>query len=48
MEFRSLKRKNLMGEIRKDALRVAFDKKLKMGNSDFYYFESKGNKNGIQ
>ena len=30
IEFRSLKRENLMGESRKDALRVDFDKKLKL------------------
>ena len=30
IEFRTLKRKNLMGKSRKDALRVNFDKKLKL------------------
>ena len=30
IEFRLLKRKNLMGESRKDTLRINFDKKLKL------------------
>ena len=30
IEFRSLKRENLMGESRKDTLRVSFNKKLKL------------------
>ena len=30
IEFRSLKKENLMGEARKDALRLNFDRKLKL------------------
>ncbi len=33
VEFRPLKRKNLMGESKKDALRVNFDKKIEAGIS---------------